>query len=349
MSRKHRVKQHPFEWERWLKKRVQGNRRFFLTNGFLHLVSYFYRGVVTLRHWGYDWGVLKTKHSSLPVVSVGALVCGGTKKTPLTAHIAQTIGEPVGILTSGYAAKIRDGGKKVTTPLQGDEPFLLSLKVPYAKVYAHPKRIKSVRALEKESVAYLLMDSGLQHRALHRELEIVTVDAKNPFAHGHFIPRGFLKDLPSRLRAADWVIIMDSEDELHFENLVNDLKKIHPYGKFIGMKGAFAKPELIRDKTVGMFCGIACPEGFEKMLKREGCQIVTKKILSDHEPFEDPTQFVKECREKGAEFVVCTEKDFVKLSDKESIVPLEFVVEVAYNEKEYQKMISAIKILTKKG
>ncbi len=340
-------KETPFEWEKWLRKRIETYPPLSPTLLLLQLVSHFYKGWITLRHWGYDFGLFKVNRSRLPVVSVGALVCGGTRKTPLTAHIAKVVGKPVGILTGGYAAKIKGDCKKVTSSLEGDEAFLLSQKVPEAKVYAHQERIESARLAEKEMVNYLLMDSGLQHRALHRDIEIVTIDAKAPFATGHFLPRGFLKDLPRRLRAADWVVVMDCESELEFDNLVLQLRKIHPHGKYLGMRGAFAKRELIREKTIGMFCGIANPETFERMLTREGCHIIQKKILSDHEPFEHPQEFVKKCRDAGAELVVCTEKDFVKINEPEGITPLELVLEVAYGENEYQKMLAMISNLNK--
>lgn len=339
------TKKTPFDWERWLKKRLAKSGGFFLTKACLAGLSWGYKAAVAIRHLAYDLKLLPIKRVRVPVVSVGALVCGGTRKTPLTAHLAEMIGAPVGILTSGYAAKIQDSQKRVCSALQGDEAFLLSLKLPFAKVYAHSQRIVSARIAEKEGVAYILMDSGLQHRALHRDIEIITIDAKSPFGEGRFLPRGFLRDFPSRLKAADWIVIMDSESEMEFETLTQELRKIHPFAKFVGMRGAFAKPEVIKRKQIGMFCGIAAPESFEKMLKRQGCEIVNQKILSDHEPFEGVQAFVKICKSLGAEFVVCTEKDFVKIRPEESagVLPLELVVEVAYGKEEYYKMISAIK------
>ncbi len=337
-------KKGPFRRERWLKETLASKKRFSFMKPFLSLLSYYYKLYIFLRNGAYDIGLFPQSRSCLPVVSIGSITCGGTRKTPLTAHIAEKINRPVGILTSGYAAKMQHCEKNVSIAAQGDEAYLLSLKVPFAKVYANKKRIKSVKCAERENLDYLLMDSGLQHRALYRDIEIITVNAKNLFSGGNYLPRGFLRDLPSRLKNADWVVIMDCESENEFTKTCLELKKINKKGGFIGMNASLKKPEMVRQKKIGVFCGIAQPESFIEMLKKEKCDIVSTLILSDHEPFEQASEFVEKSKKMGAEFVVCTEKDFVKLlpADCEGILPLELNLEVKYGNFEYKKMMTAI-------
>ena len=338
------TKTNPFKWEKWLKKRLAIRGAFSFTKGGLFFLSFFYRSAVALRNWAYDVQLLSSDKSKLLVVSIGSIACGGTRKTPLTAHIAEKIGKSVGILTSGYAAKQKNCMKTVSIAAQGDEAYLLSVKLPGAKVYANKKRILSARAAEEEGVSYLLMDSGLQHRALQRDIDIVTVNANDPFCGGYFLPRGYLKDLPSRLKVADWIVIMDSENKAQFETVKKKLQKFAPNAKYLGMCAAFAKPELIRNKKVGVFCGIAKPKTFVQMLEKEGCTIVSQMELSDHEPFENASEFVEKSKNMGAQFVVCTEKDFVKLApvETEGTLPLELVVTPQYGIKEYDEMLDTI-------
>lgn len=337
-------KKMPFRWERWLKQKLAYNKRYSWIKGFLYACSFFYLAHIKLRNWAYDVGLLNVERASLPMISVGSIVCGGTRKTPLTAHLAKVIGRPVGILTSGYAAKVQGGEKSVSIADQGDEAYLLSMKLPFAKVYANKKRMRSVRAAEREEVDYLLMDGGLQHRSLYRDIDIVTVNAKDPFAGGYYLPRGFLRDLPSRLQRADWIIVMDSENEIEYERVCDCLRKIHPDASFIGMRAALAKPEIVRNKKIGMFCGIAEPDPFIRMLQAQNSTIVCQRILSDHEPCEDVCEFVRECKNQGAEFVVCTEKDFVKLppTECEGILPLELILDVHDGVDEYRSMLDQI-------
>lgn len=337
-------KRGPFERERRWRKVLHGKTTYTPLRGVLWVLSLFYRSAVSVRNAGYNIGLFPVAHSCLPVVSIGAITCGGARKTPLTAHIARKLQKPVAILTSGYAAARYEPSKAVTLAANGDEAYLLSLKLPFAKVYANKRRIESAKLAENENVEYILLDSGLQHRALKRDIEIVAVNAKETMEDHYFLPRGYLKDSPSRLKDANWVVVMDAENEAEYDKACRRIKKINRHASIFGMRAKFAKPELIYGKRVSFFCGIAKPEGFSKMIREAGAQIVSEMVLADHEPLENVARFVGKSQQMGAEFVVCTEKDFVKLppTECEKIVPLELVVDVCYGEIEYEKMLSAI-------
>ena len=200
------------------------------------------------------------------------------------------------------------------------------------------KRSKHVDTAIKMGAKYLILDDGMQHRQMARDLEVVMIDGRDPFGGGYLLPRGRLRDLPSRLRAADFIGI---HNPINYEFIKKELEKITD-AKIFGTQYRCIEPEKWKNKKVGAFVGIGNPVGFFEMLEELGCYIVKSLQLRDHESLKEPKKFVEKCLELGAEVVVCTEKDYVKLSYIEQIVPLGVEMQVVYDAPIYKKLVEKI-------
>lgn len=301
---------------------------------FLYPLSLAYGVGVKMRNTLYEKKVLQTQKCPLPVVSIGNIVVGGTGKTPLTAMLAQSLSTfcRVAILSRGYRSKAenakeplvlsRGNGPLHGAELAGDEPILLARAVPKAIVIVGKNRSLAAKKAIEEGAQVILLDDGMQHRKLYRDIEVVLIDGKNPFGKGYFLPRGFLRDDPKRLDKADCIIV-NGESTVALKNSVKvALKPV----EVIDMQGNTVP--TIAGKSVALFCAIASPLRFHETVKEMGAHIVLTKDLPDHEKFssDELIAFTKEAKQKGATLVLCTEKDYVKLTDeKMPLLPIGYV------------------------
>ena len=179
----------------------------------LAVMSCGYRGAIALRNAAFDVGWRTVRKADVPVISVGNLTTGGTGKTPIVALIVQCLqqlGRRPAIISRGYGSV--DGQAN-------DEKIVLErlcLGVPHEQNASRYLAAKAVTAGNSPDV--IVMDDGFQHRQLHRDLDIVLIDATNPFGYGHLLPRGLLREPVSALKRADIVLITRS-DMVPFEQL----------------------------------------------------------------------------------------------------------------------------------
>jgi len=277
------------------------------------------------------------------VVSIGNIACGGTGKTPFTELFAQSIGKPVAILERGYKAKIKR--KKpfiVSSADEGDEAFLLSKKIPFANVIVGRKRIVSAMFAEALPVDYILLDDGMQHRYLHRDLEIVVLHFKDIISPPKFLPSGLLRESPKRLKHAHAIIINGVCKQSEFEIATNYTRKFSD-SPIIGVYYEIINPSQIQNKKIAVFCGIGKPEGFFFLLKSHGCELLLTKALPDHSPFQALDSFIQEAKLKKVELVCCTEKDYVKLKNSSEIIPVQVQLKIQFGNKHYENLVHNIK------
>ena len=152
------------------------------------ILSSIYGAVVALWKASYEWFPARKKRVSVRVISVGNITCGGTGKTPLTVRLAQWLkeeGKKVAVLTRGY-------GK--------DEVQELQKKLPGIPVVVGRDRVRSAHeAVAKHGAEVLILDDGFQHIRLARDLDIVTLNATEPFGPGGLLPTGTLREPLSEL------------------------------------------------------------------------------------------------------------------------------------------------------
>ncbi|MBI1374960.1 MAG: tetraacyldisaccharide 4'-kinase [Phycisphaera sp.] len=165
----------------------------------------FYAAAVTLRNKLYDWGVKRTHKVNLPVISIGNITTGGTGKTPMVIYIVQLLqrhGYRPAVVLRGYMPDYLDNGAP------SDEAILLceqlSDDVP---IVPNADRVAAARELEQRGdVDVLVLDDAFQHRRIHRDLDLVLVDATEPFGYDHVLPRGMLREPLRGMRRADAIV-----------------------------------------------------------------------------------------------------------------------------------------------
>jgi tetraacyldisaccharide 4'-kinase len=264
-----------------------------------------------LRHMAYDKGWVALFDPPLCTVSVGNIAFGGTGKTPIVQKLAKILSKDykVAISIRGYlgAAEHFDQPILVTAQtdvaLCGDEALMHARALPNALVWAGKSRYDASRLSFESGADLLLLDDGMQHRKLKRDVEIAIVEAGADFENE------WLRDLPKRLKKVDALIVHHAKED--WERAVSHLKKFTDAPLIATrMKVSEKTKSALKDKKIAYFCGIGKPKRFEETLDSLGTTIVGKYIASDHAAI-DLKKISKMAR--GAEILVCTQKDFVKL------------------------------------
>ena len=356
------------KFEIYLKEIICGKRKGFIPNLvklILRPLSWCYRLGSTIRNWVYDQGWMRRYVPPVPlVISIGNIVAGGTGKTPVTLLFAQSFYEkfPLAILSRGYRSKAEKLDHPVVLctghgPLYpaaycGDEPYIFAQRLPKAHVIVGGNRQKASCLAAKAGAQVILLDDGMQHRRLARDFDVVVVDVGDPFGQGYFLPRGFLREDIRSLSRANLIILNHILQSEQFETVKNQLHEytsapvVGTTWQVSGVRDLQGQTlGALKDKKVGMFCGIAHPEYFRKTLEQEGAEVVAEYWLPDHEkPAEKELErFTLVCSKKGAEWLVCTEKDRVKLKDILSLaIPLAWLqmeLQVVEGQQEWEKFL----------
>ena len=340
--------------ERSILKIIRGEKKAPIAKSCLAGISFAFRAASFLRNLAYDHGIFSSKQLSVPVVSVGNIVAGGTGKTPLVHFLAKALQDKVrlAILTRGYRSQIEQSGgiKQILegcSPKEcGDEPYLLSQKTK-ASIWVGADRVLSGHEAIKQGASLLLLDDGMQHRRLKRDFEIVIVDGKDPISKGRFLPWGMLRDSPKRLKNASLIVATHVKDSSHFQEVQTQVSRFSNT-PVIAMQIEVVNKERFPPRKVGVFCGIGQPARFLQTARDLNQEIVDTLILKDHEPLleSDLRKFADICIAKGASALLCTEKDFIKLSSHESlkldILPVEIALKVTEGREHWEKLIDNI-------
>lgn len=324
---------------------IEGKRR---GRSLLRALSYLYRGGVALRNWGYDHEWFKSFKAPLPIISVGNIVAGGTGKTPFVKFLVeqlQGVG-PVAILSRGYRSLAEKSGQTLCVNAKtvvvecGDEPYWLSQQLPQAQVWVGKNRCKSAHQAHAAGARIAILDDGMQHRQLKRDFEIVLMNGDDLLGKGFFLPRGFLRDSPRRLQEADLIGVVGEAPQAEVE------KELRRWSDASIVFFQTKTEVSLQGKRVGVFCAIAAPERFLKTVRAAGGKIITTYFKPDHHPF-FPHEVEHFAKESGAEMLVCTEKDFVKLPSnlpcRAPIIPLPCHLEITGNLPLWEAMLSKIK------
>jgi tetraacyldisaccharide 4'-kinase len=303
---------------------VRGETRGLLAVGgraLLSLGALGYRAGVAVRNAGFDRGWREVARAGVPVVSIGNLTLGGTGKTPAVEYVARRLRERglrVAILSRGYGATagLNDEGRLLEDNLP-DVPHL------QGRDRASLARI-AVDELESE---VLVLDDGFQHRRLGRDLDIVLLDALDPFGLGRLFPRGLLREPVSELRRAQVIVLTRADlvssgqrDAIRqrAERLAGPLNWVtarHAPLHLLAEGGGFEPLDSAQGRRVAAFCGIGNPEGFRRTLSGLGYEVVAFRALSDHHAYtpSDVAELAAWARSAGAELALTTQKDSAKL------------------------------------
>ncbi len=323
-ARKVAVSSALFRWHRRMLDPEESGSAVWLARALTRLPAAVYSLAAKLRNWLYRRGVLPSRSVSVPVISVGNITAGGTGKTPLVAWLARLLVihklRPA-TLSRGYGRDDRSG--------LDDENRMLARMAPDVPIVVNPHRLKGAEtAISEHGADVLLLDDGFQHRRIGRDLDIVVIDALQPFGGGHMLPRGLLREPLSGLRRADFLIInranLVTEHQLerlrrHLGNLAPDAPLACCNTLARGLRdvpdGEDHPLERLRTGKWCAFCAIGNPEGFRRVLIREGCTPPSFHVFADHHAYtaQDVTALLSEAAALECQGVVTTEKDAVKV------------------------------------
>lgn len=305
----------------------------------LYTLSLLYGAGVCARRLSYKLGILPFHNLPAKVVSVGNLTAGGTGKTPVTIFLAEFFrndGKRVAVLSRGYRGRARgasvvsDGKAVLMGPLDaGDEPYLMAARLPGVPVIVCPDRVKGGRlAIERFSPHVLVLDDAFQHVRLERDVNILVLDSKEGFGNGYMLPRGMLREPVSALRRADFALVKGGPPE---GRALEALRKYSiPYLPFTYRpasaynvdSGKGAPLDALRGRKVASVAGIANPASFNRTLAELGCTVTAALEFPDHHRYTESDARAIEGVAAGAEMIITTEKDGVKLKGLVRSVPL---------------------------
>ncbi len=301
----------------------------------LYLLSLLYGTAVKVRLALYSSGMLKAGRLGCKVISVGNITVGGTGKTPTVEFIARNLQErgfKVAILSRGYrrAGKgigiVSDGRHILLGPEEaGDEPYMLARRLKTVPVLVGPDRHELGRyALERFPLDVIILDDGFQHIRLKRDLDVLLVDGEKGLGNGQMLPRGPLREPVSGIKRAGVVLINKASPES--AGIADSIMKIHPVPALF--KSCYRAERLVSlwsgEKTglerlsgskVMALSAIANPSSFLNLLSSLGGTVVSDCSFPDHYSYslKELEEVIDKARVAGADSIVTTEKDAVKL------------------------------------
>lgn len=281
-----------------------------------------YSLAIHVRNRRYDRGKSQIHRVGVPVISVGNLTTGGTGKTPMVEWLARWFVDRdirVSLISRGY------GAEKGSV---NDEALELEQRLPDVPHLQSPNRVEAATtAVEELDCELILLDDAFQHRRIHRDLDIVLIDALEPFGYGHLLPRGLLREPLASLHRANVMVLtradMVSEDRrLEIRRQAQSynqdacwLEVSHEPKSLVASSGKTESLEWLSEQRIAAFCGIGNPDGFFHTLQACGCDVTDLRRFPDHHRYQrdDIEQLTAWADSQDATALVCTCKDLVKI------------------------------------
>jgi tetraacyldisaccharide 4'-kinase len=300
-----------------------------------------YGAITRARLMLYHAGALRVHKIDAPVISVGNITTGGTGKTPLVEWIARAVareGRRCCILTRGYGRAnprsrvIVSDGERILADARtgGDEPRLLAERLQgIAAIISDANRAQAARwALENLGSQAFILDDGFQHLSIARDLNIVTVDATNPWGGSRILPRGRLREPLRGLARADLIVLTRAEQAQDLSSLKKEAERLSGNRPMLlartrtcgvrslnGTDSDDLSGARSSSKPVAAFCAIGNPQSFFAHIRNEGHALRHARAFPDHHVYTQ-TQvdaIEREAEAFGAEALLTTAKDAVKL------------------------------------
>lgn len=303
----------------------------------LYSLSKIYNLAIFLRNTAFKKKFIKIKKAPCKVISIGNITVGGTGKTPFTCLLAKKLqynGLKVAIVSRGYKRKgsnkiclVSDRDKILTSAIySGDEPYMLSQKIPGVPVIVGKNRYKcSLFAKNKFNIDVIILDDAYQHQYIYRDINILIINANNPFGNGQLLPCGILREPIDSIQRANLIIINKTQNNLLLTPIYSKIQKYNPN---VPILKATYKPKLLipinnsnesqkinflREKKVLAFSGIGDPVSFITCLKNEGINIKKYLIFSDHHWFSKKDIETILHHSLDVDCILTTDKDRIKI------------------------------------
>ena len=279
--------------------------------------------ITLIRNCLFDWRLLKSTAVDVPVISIGNITTGGTGKTPLVAWIARWLSD------SGLQVALVSRGYGSTNGEANDEALELERQLPHVPHLQNPNRVRAARAAITECGSnVIVLDDAFQHRRLSRDLDIVLVDATDPFGGGYLLPRGLLREPTRSLRRAS-LIGVTRVDQVGPQQLQLVLDRIgrqapevpllqlqHRPKELVSASGERRELSSLAGQQVLAVSAIGNPAAFDRTIAEAGMIVAASREFPDHHRFEraDIDQLADWVNSvPSAVAIVCTGKDLVKI------------------------------------
>jgi len=299
----------------------------------LYFISCIYSFIVRVVSFCYIKDLFKRYRLDRPVISIGNITMGGVGKTPLVAYIANFMKHKnlkSVILTRGYMGNGFNSVKQIS-----DEAEMLELTTG-AQVLVGSNRFKNAKEyLENESCDVFVLDDGFQHWRLKRDIDILVVNAVDPWGNGCLLPRGILREPFFALSRADIFIL--SKTDYGRSNVEMIKQRIQSWGADKPIFETIHRPVCVVDirtnesfdlkhligKNMFSLSSIGDPDAFELALHDLEYSVQRKFQFMDHHNYsiKDVQSIVSCCQDEKIDAIVTTEKDAVKLNRMMDIFP----------------------------
>ncbi|MCF6248654.1 MAG: tetraacyldisaccharide 4'-kinase [Desulfobacula sp.] len=313
-----------------------------------------------LRFFCYRKGFFKVKKLPCFVISIGNMVAGGAGKTPMTIYLTQLLtdmGKRCVIVSRGYkgeypgdCAIVSDGENVFLDARQaGDEPFMMATHYGFPVVVGKDRYTAGTKAIKAFSPDVIILDDAFQHLKLKRDMDLVLLDHAGPFGNGRLLPAGRLRE-PIQMgmqRACAFVFTRAFENK-DFDKAMLTLLQQYPRPWFKSTHTPFVAAYItkknmhvenranwgdLKDKRALLLSGIADNAAFCRSIKQKGVNILDHLEFNDHYRYKESDILLINtmAKEKGADIIITTQKDWVKLESisafKTSIAVIDIQIE----------------------
>ncbi len=313
----------------------------------LWLLSGIYGSMIRVRNKGYDNGTLRQHRLPRPVISVGNLTVGGSGKTPMTLYLTEILvqaGYSPAVISRGYKGKsektggvVSDGRNILLGPVDaGDEPFMMANQLAHVPFLVGADRYAMGKtAIARFSPDVIILDDAFQHRRLHRNMDLVLVDAAVGFGNGYLLPRGILREPRAALARADAVVLTRAVRPVpRLEAEISQIAPRIPVFRSVNQPYVYGIVKAGRDLTGNMyhpdepadfrflgsarilgFSGIARSTEFQRMIAGMAGSLVDFLEFPDHYYYaeSDWHWIVRRAADLSVDYLFTTQKDYARL------------------------------------
>lgn len=314
-------------------------------------LCWLYGIAIWIRNYCFMIGMFKQKRLPCTVISVGNIVVGGTGKTPAAAVIAKLLqkkGFRVAILLRGYKRRsgegitfVSDGENRLCSREEcGDEADMLTRQLTEIPIVVGKQRyLTGKAALDHFKSDVLILDDGFQHQQLARDLDILTLDATQPYGTGALLPIGSLREPTTTIQRANMILLTRTDVvDINIEDLKAELNRLAPNTPILESvhqptslywlnhtdKHPTMPIENLTGKRLLAVCGIGNPDAFVATLEKYNPEAVELFAFPDHHVYteSDLQQIQHEMKKYEAEWIVTTQKDEQKLASLATELPI---------------------------
>ncbi len=311
-------------------------------------LSGLYGAAAFLKNFLYDSNIIKPTQVPGKIISIGNISVGGTGKTPLVNTLVSMLiknGYRTAVVSRGYGGTGKgticvSDGKNIFSNSEesGDESLLLAKNLAGTPVVVGVDRISAAQyARKKFKTEVIILDDGFQHRKIYRDIDIITINASNPWGNKMLLPSGPLRESLKSLHRGDVFIITHSDKSKYIVEIKSCISKFSQNPIFLTCHSPvsfytfdhkkISLPNL-KNQPVLAFSGIGNPDSFRNTLKDIGCNIKEFIPFPDHYYYtnSDKKDIMERALYKKVKVIITTEKDMVRINSwKKNSIPLYYL------------------------